>query len=225
MRVTVARSDPGAQTSFRVDRFVPMTVLDLLLAVQRSSDASIGFRYSCRVGMCGTCTVRVDGRTVLACQEPVPAGDEVSLAPVAGLPVVRDLSVDTAPFWEEWARVTPYLVPVEGLDEPARIEPTAQERRMIDPALDCIGCAACWSSCGVAAAGRDFLGQAALNRPMVMIADSRDAAGERRLSDVSGSDGLDRCHYMYGCSLACPKGLDPARSIRRLRRWRLEGRP
>jgi succinate dehydrogenase/fumarate reductase iron-sulfur protein len=224
VRVTVARSDPGARSSFLVDRFAPMTVLDLLLAIQRGTDASIGFRYSCRVAMCGTCTVRVDGRTVLACQEPVPAGDELELDPVAGLPVVRDLIVDTSPFWAEWASITPYLVPVEGLEEPARIAPTAPERRMIDPSLDCIGCAACWSSCSIAAAGRDFLGPAALNRAMVLIADSRDAAGEQRMSDVGGADGLDRCHYVYGCSAACPKGLDPAGSIRRLRRWRLEGR-
>jgi succinate dehydrogenase/fumarate reductase iron-sulfur protein len=224
VRVTVARSDPGAQRTFVVEPFTPMTVLDLLLAIQRGTDASIGFRYSCRVGMCGTCTVRVDGRTVLACQEPAPTGDEVRLDPVAGLPAVRDLIVDTAPFWTEWARVTPYLVPVEGLDEPARITPAAAERRTIDPSLDCIGCAACWSSCGIAAAGRDFLGPAALNRAMVLIADSRDAAGEERLSEVGGADGLDRCHYIYGCSAACPKGLDPAGSIRRLRRWRLEAR-
>ena len=224
MRVTVARSDPDARSSFVVERFDPMTVLDLLLAIQRREDASIGFRYSCRVAMCGTCTVRVDGRTVLSCQEPVPARDEVRLDPLAGLPVVRDLVVDTAPFWAEWARVTPYLVPVEDSDEPARIPPTGPERELIDPALDCIGCAACWSSCGIAAAGRDFLGPAALNRAMVLIADSRDAAGEERLSEVGGAGGIDRCHYIYGCSVACPKGLDPAGSIRRLRRWRLEGR-
>lgn len=222
MRVTVVRSDPGARTSFHVEPFASMTVLDVLLAIQRGFDASIGFRYSCRVGMCGTCTVRVDGRTVLACQEPAPDREAITLEPIAGLAVVRDLIVDTAPFWEEWARVTPYLVPVDGLDEPARVAPDSAERRTIDPALDCIGCAACWSSCGIAAAGRDFLGPAALNRAMVLIADSRDAAGDERLSDVGGADGPDRCHYIYGCSAACPKDLDPAGAIRRLRRWRLE---
>jgi hypothetical protein len=108
-----------------------MTVLDLLLAIQRGADASIGFRYSCRVGMCGTCTLRVDGRTVLACQEPVPAGDELRLDPMAGLPVVRDLVVDTAPFWAEWARVTPYLVPIAGLDgNKVTVEFTGNPRRL-----------------------------------------------------------------------------------------------
>jgi succinate dehydrogenase / fumarate reductase iron-sulfur subunit/fumarate reductase iron-sulfur subunit len=221
LRVRVHRSDPAAPGAFSVERIDPMTALDVLLAVQRDHDASLGFRFSCRVAMCGTCTVRVDGRTVLACQAGIPPEAEaVRIDPVAGLPVIRDLLVDTRPFWDEWARVTPYLVPREGLEEPARVAPDSEERRIIDPSLDCIGCGACWSSCGVADARRDFLGPAALNRAMVLIADSRDAAGERRLEVVGASDGVDRCHYVYGCTAVCPKGLDPAGSIRRLRAWR-----
>jgi succinate dehydrogenase / fumarate reductase iron-sulfur subunit/fumarate reductase iron-sulfur subunit len=222
VRVTVRRSDPGAPSQFVVDRFSPMMVLDLLLAIQRAHDASLGFRFSCRVAMCGTCTMRMDGRTILACQTPLePDRDEVRLEPMAGLPVVRDLIVDMTPFWREWARITPYLVPVEGLDEPARVRPDSAERQQIDPSLDCITCGACYSSCGIADERRDFLGPAALNRAMVLIADSRDAAGEERLEAVSGSDGVDRCHYIYGCSAVCPKDLDPAGSIRALRRMRL----
>lgn len=223
--VVLNRSDPAAETTFAVRRTDPMMVLDLLLAIQREHDAAVGFRYSCRVAMCGTCTLRMDGRSVLACQTPVPADrDTLRLDPVAGLPVVRDLVVDTAPFWEEWARVTPYLVPKEGLDEPAVIRPDTEERATIDPALDCIGCGACYSSCAVAAGSRDFLGPAALNRAMVLVADSRDAAAEQRLAVAAGEGGVDRCHYVYGCSAVCPKGLDPAGAIRRLRRWRLQGR-
>jgi succinate dehydrogenase/fumarate reductase iron-sulfur protein len=226
IRVTVARSGPHARRTFEVARHEPMMVLDLLLAIQREHDASIGFRFSCRVAMCGTCTLRLDGATVLACQTPVPVDrDEVRLEPMAGLPVVRDLIVDTTAFWEQWARVTPYLVPVEGLDEPARMPAGSPERRLIDPSLDCITCGACYSSCGIADAGRDFLGPAALTRAMVLIADSRDAAAERRLDAISAGAGVDRCHYIYGCTAACPKGLDPAGAIRRLRRWRRTGVP
>lgn len=221
----VHRTSPDARTTFRVKRIEPMTVLDALLAVQRDHDATLGFRFSCRVAMCGTCTVRVDGRSALACQAPVdPDAQEVRVDPVAGLPVIRDLLVDTRPFWEEWARVTPYLVPREDLSEPAVVPPDSPERNQIDPSLDCIGCGACWSSCGVADHRRDFLGPAALNRAMVLIADSRDAAGEERLATVAAADGVDRCHYIYGCTAVCPKGLDPAASIRRLRAWRLDGR-
>ncbi len=226
IKVTVARSDSASRTSFTVQRGDPMMVLDLLLAIQRQEDPSIGFRFSCRVAMCGTCTVRLDGRTVLACQTPVPVDtDEVRLDPIAGLPVVRDLIVDMAPFWQEWASVTPYLVPVEGLTEPAVIHPDSAERQTIDPALNCIGCGACYSSCGIAGSQRDFIGPAALNRAMVLIADSRDAIGAERLRAVTGTDGVDRCHYIYGCTADCPKGLDPAAAIRQLRQWRLHGTP
>lgn len=227
VRVSVGRSDPAAATTFEVERFEPMMVLDLLLAIQREQDPSLAFRFSCRVAMCGTCTVRLNGRAILACQTRVePDWTAVRLDPLAGLPVVRDLIVDMGPFFDEWARVKPYFVPVEGLDEPARIRPDAPERRLIDPQLNCITCGACYSSCGIAGYRRDFLGPAALNRALVLIADSRDAAGHERLEAVTGTDGVDRCHYIYGCSAVCPKDLDPAGAIRRLRRWRLgEGSP
>jgi succinate dehydrogenase/fumarate reductase iron-sulfur protein len=224
VRVTISRTDPDAPETFDVERFEPMMALDLLLAIQREQDASLGFRYSCRVGMCGTCTVRVDGRPALACQTRLrPDQREVRIDPLAGLPVVRDLIVDTSPFFEEWARVTPYLVPRDDLTEPATITPDAPERQIIDPALDCIACGACYAGCGIAGTGRDFLGPAALNRAMVLIADSRDAAREQRLLAVTGSDGAFRCRYMHICTSVCPKGLDPAGAIRTLRRWRIEG--
>jgi len=224
LRVRIRRSDPDSVDVFEVVRTEPMMVLDVLLAIQRQQDASLGFRFSCRVAMCGTCTVRVDGRSVLACQTPVPTdADEMRIEPVAGFPVVRDLIVDTAPFWREWAAVTPYLQPRADLVEPAVIRPDSAERELIDPSLDCIGCGACFSSCGIADARRDFVGPAALTRAMVLIADSRDAAAEDRLAQVAGPRGVDRCHYMYGCTSVCPKGLDPARAIRQLRRWRSRG--
>lgn len=229
LRVTVTRSEEGARSEFVVTRIRPMSVLDALLAVQREHDPALAFRFSCRVGMCGTCTVRVDGRSVLACQTEVPAGTGgIRVDPMAGLPVLRDLIVDTGPFWQAWASVRPYLVPGEdaevGMDaEPAVIEPDSAERRDIDPALDCIGCAACFSSCGIASAHRDFVGPAALNRAMVLIADSRDGATAERLEVVGAESGVDRCHYIYGCSAVCPKGLDPAHAIRRLRRRRFHG--
>lgn len=226
VRVTVRRSEPANQTTFAVPRSDPMMVLDLLLAIQREQDPSIGFRYSCRVGMCGTCTLRLDGRSVLACQTPLrPEQTEVLLEPLAGLPVVRDLIVDMAPFFDEWARVTPYLVPAEGLTEPAVIAPDTQERRIIDPHLDCITCGACFSGCGVADFRRDFIGPAALNRALVLIADSRDARRDARLRAVTAGDGAWRCRYIHACTAMCPKGLDPAGAIRQLRRWRVEGLP
>lgn len=204
-----------------MDRFTSMTVLDVLLAIQHERDASIAFRFSCRVAMCGSCTLRVDGRSVLACQSVLPSdAKDLHIAPLAGFPVIRDLVVDTSPFWEQWARITPNFEPSTSLNEPARIKPDSQERQAINPALDCIQCGACFSSCGTAGADRTFLGPAALNRAMVLISDSRDAGDAHRLDVVTRRDGVDGCHYMYGCTKDCPKGLDPAAAIRKLRTGR-----
>jgi succinate dehydrogenase/fumarate reductase iron-sulfur protein len=225
VRVVVQRSDPPRDVTYQVPRIEPMKVLDLLLAIQRDQDPTLAFRFSCRVAMCGTCTVRLNGRAVLACETAVPGGDApVHIAPLAGLPVLRDLVVDTAPFFAQWAAITPYFVPRDETAEPARIPPASPERTIIDPRLDCITCGACFSSCGIATAGRDFLGPAALNRALVLVADSRDGASTERLARAGAADGTGRCHYILGCSADCPKGLDPAGAIRLLRRGWLRSR-
>lgn len=217
LQVTIARSAEGSQTSFEVDIPQPAVVLDVLLALQRQ-DPSLAFRYSCRVSMCGTCALRVDGRSALACQTPVPpTADELVLEPLAGLPVVRDMIVDMTPFWEEWRRLTPWFVPAEG--EPRTLAADDPSRAAVEAGLDCISCGACWSACDLAGGAHGFRGPAALNRAMVLVADDRDGAREERLSAVSESGGVTSCHYIHGCSGACPKGIDPAASIRRLRRW------
>jgi succinate dehydrogenase/fumarate reductase iron-sulfur protein len=218
--VSLRRSSPGGRQRFEVEVRDPVTVLDLLSRIQREDDPSLGFRFSCRVGMCGTCTVRIDGRAALACRSVVaPEVDEVSVAPLAGLPVVRDLIVDTRPFWEEWSRVLPWFVPGGDGD----LHPGSEAARLVDGALGCISCGACHTSCDVARYGNGYLGPAALNRAFALIADPRDAAREERLRVVAGGRGVDRCRYAGTCTAACPVGLDPARSIAALRRLRLLG--
>jgi succinate dehydrogenase / fumarate reductase iron-sulfur subunit/fumarate reductase iron-sulfur subunit len=169
VQFVIHRTDTGTDDVFVIDCQLNTKVLDVLVSIQRDHDPSLAFRYSCRVAMCGTCGLRVDGRAALACQTDVPAdADRVQLAPLAGLPVVRDLVVDPAPFFARWAAVTPYLVPQTDVAEPARVLPDSAERRLIDPALDCITCGICYSACAVSAADRDFLGPAALNRAMTL---------------------------------------------------------
>jgi len=219
IRVRVHRSEPDARDEFHVTASDPVTVLDLLRQIQTGHDPSLAFRYSCRVAMCGTCGVRVDGRSRLACRTVIdPDVDEVEVAPLAGLPFVRDLIVDTRPFWAEWARVKPWFVPAEG-------EPAADggETDLVESALGCISCGACYSTCEIAGHGNDYLGPAALNRALALIADPRDGAAPSRLDIVSGPGGIDRCHYVGGCTSACPVGLDPSRSIVELRRLRIGG--
>ena len=128
LAVEIGRSDGDARRRFDVDVGEPAMVLDVLLALQRL-DPSLGFRYSCRVAMCGTCAIRVDGRPALACRTPVAAaGDELLLEPLAGLPVVRDLIVDTTPFWNAWRSVEPWFTPRADAEEP-RVLAAGDERR------------------------------------------------------------------------------------------------
>lgn len=218
LRVEVERSDGEARRHFDVEVGQPAMVLDVLLALQRT-DASIGFRYSCRVAMCGTCAIRVDGRPALACRTPVTAGaNALLLEPLAGLPVVRDLIVDTTPFWHAWRSVEPWFVPPAGGAQRV-LAAGDPSREAVEAGLDCISCGACWTACDLAGAGRGFAGPAALNRATTLAADARDGARTRRLRLASMEGGVTRCHYIHGCSGACPKGLDPAAAIRRLRRW------
>lgn len=218
--VHVARSDPASPAEFKISLGGERFILDLLLTVQQEHDASLGFRFSCRVAMCGTCTVQVDGRPRLACHTPIPSSAEVRLAPLAGFPVVRDLVVDRDPFTERWASVRPYLRPVEA-GELELGQPSGADREVIDRSLDCISCGACFAACPVADSERDFLGPAALLRLMVLAADSRVDTLTERLSIAGGPDGVDRCHSVGACTAVCPRNLDPLGGIQRLRQWRI----
>lgn len=233
LRVVVARSEPTARREFEVARDGVHVVLDALAAAARQ-DPSLYFRFSCRSGYCGTCTVLVDGRPSLACQAPIDrATDAVRVAPLGGFPVVRDLVVDPAPFAERWAdsggrlqpsgRGEPIGEPVYETVAPRPLDPAARE--VVEPHLDCISCGACYAACDLSALDRVFLGPAALTRAMVVVGDSRHAARADGLARVAGRGGVEGCHGIGACSLVCPKGLDPARAIRRLRRWRVAGLP
>lgn len=218
--VNIQRTEPADRCSFRVRATDPVTVLDLLRDIQQIHDPSLGFRYSCRVAMCGTCGVRVNRRSALACRWVVrPECDEVEVAPLSGLPVTRDLIVDMRRFWEEWKRVLPWFVP--GGEETKRVPPESGEADLVESALGCITCGACYSTCEIARHQSDYLGPAALNRALALIADPRDGAAAERLRIVGSRSGVDRCHYVQACSSACPVGLDPSESIARLRRLRL----
>jgi succinate dehydrogenase/fumarate reductase iron-sulfur protein len=225
LRVVVDRSEPGAQATFEVARGDALVLLDVLVAVA-AQDATLFFRFSCRSGFCGTCTVLLDGAPVLACQAPLPAGRTATLrvAPLGGFPVVRDLVVDPAPFAERWRSIGPAVEmdPDAGAGTGGR---SLGDAAAIEGSLDCISCGACFAACDLSSLDSAFLGPAALTRAMVLVADARDTARAGRLASVAGPHGIEGCRGMGACSVACPKHLDPSRAIRRLRRWRLVGLP
>ncbi len=227
LKVQIRRNEGAAPNLFFVPFEQPILVLDVLHWIQANRDATLAYSYSCRSGRCGTCSVLVNKRPVLACQELIKSCNaEVNIDPLKGLPIIRDLIVDMQPFLSYWRKVKPFMgSDTAEQDEPALIPGQSPERRVIDAARGCIKCGICHSSCGMSGNDRSFLGPAALNHAVALIADSRDRAAKARLSRVLSDDGIDGCHYHGSCGRVCPRGLDPAAAITRLRRWRLSRGP
>jgi succinate dehydrogenase iron-sulfur subunit len=224
----VFRWTPGFRE--RIQRFwVParegMTVLDALVDAQRRLDPTLAFRYACRVGMCGSCAMVVNGRERWACRTLLKSlrTGIVTVRPLYHFPLIRDLVVDMAPLAEQNARVGGAFVPKEATPAAARIPAGAPERGRIDPAIECIGCGMCVSACTMVANDERFPGPAALNRLYTLQADSRDGAHEDRSAVMLSEDTLTRCHTEMNCTDVCPMGISPTASILALRRLAVRG--
>ncbi|HEX2278164.1 MAG TPA: succinate dehydrogenase/fumarate reductase iron-sulfur subunit, partial [Candidatus Tectomicrobia bacterium] len=223
--VEVYRHDPeenakGQMVSYRVPRLEKMTVLDALGYIQRYLDRSLAFRYACRLGMCGTCTVMVNGVPRWACRTSIERlqVDTIRIAPLRFLPVIKDLLVDYEPFFAKYRAARAAFVPKGERTEVAPIPPQSRERRAVDPNLECITCGACYASCTMLAHDAEYLGPAALNRAFTLVRDSRDGARGERLAAVGGEHGCWRCHSLFNCTEVCPKHLSPTRAIKGLKR-------
>ncbi len=204
----------------RVPIFENMAVLDVVIHIQIYLDKSLSFRFSCRVGMCGSCAMYINGRPRLACRTQVSTlkTQNITIMPLPNLPIIRDLVVDMEPFFEKWKKIKPYYVSKKDITEPVVVRPDSNEREFIDEMLDCIACGCCYGACSMAATNEEFLGPSALNRAYTLIADKRDAIRVERLKVVDKTYGLWRCHTQFNCSEVCPKNIVPTRSIQNLKR-------
>lgn len=208
---------------YRVEVGERASVLDALFAVQRDGAPDLAFRFSCRVGMCGSCALVVNGRERLACStNVVPFGPTVRVEPLRNLPIIRDLVVDLTPFFDAYERVHPYFIPRDDLDDIYPIPHKAAEWRAMDHQPQCIDCGACWSSCSLVTLNPRYLGPMALHRALQLIADPRDAARVERLQIVASEAGAFCCHTLGNCREVCPRGISPTASIARLKRMTLK---
>ncbi len=230
LNLEVYRYDPGT-TEERTDRFIVevgerTTVLDALVQVQAEADPTLAFRYACRVGMCGSCAMVVNGRERWTCRTLLSrlGGDRVSIRPLYHFPLVRDLVVDMAPLTERMTALGAAFVPSDDGEGFARISPAAPERSDIDSSIECIGCGACLSACSLVGSAPGFLGPAPLLRAFTLVRDSRDGARDARLLRLLGEDGIYRCHTHFDCVEVCPMGLAPTAGILALKRLALRPR-
>jgi fumarate reductase iron-sulfur subunit len=223
LRLSVWRgAERGRYRDYEVSYRADQTVLDLITEVQRTIDATLSYRFACRVGMCGSCAMTVNGRPRWTCRTlvgtAVQAG-RLEVGPLRNLPVVKDLVTDMAPFFDKWQQaVGRFVPPAEPARAPARIRPDDPRRRAADAAIECIGCGICYAACDVVAWDPGYLGPAALNRAWTLINDARDAAPMVRLRAVARRGGCRSCHTQQSCADACPKALNPTVAIAGLKR-------
>ncbi len=201
-------------------------VLDLLEKVKGYHDGTLSFRRSCAHGVCGSDAMRINGRNYLACKVLVrDVGAKLTIEPILGLKVMKDLIVDMEPFFDNYKKVLPYFIndnplPADGLER----RQSPQERARFDDTTKCILCAACTTSCPSYWASDDYLGPAALVTAHRFIFDSRDTAASERLRIVSETSGVARCHTIFNCTIACPREIQITRAIGELKMATLTGK-
>ena len=212
----------GAFRAFEVPRYPSQTVLDVVTYIQRKLDPTLAYRYACRVGMCGSCAMTVNGVPRWTCRthiDKVAVNDKLEIAPLRNLPVIRDLVTDMREFFDKWARARGEFhgkaTRQEGF---ARVSPESENRKQVDAGIECIGCGVCYSACDVVAWNPDYLGPAALNRAWTLVKDERDVGTMERLRAVAGDAGCHACHTHMSCTERCPKHLSPTAAIAGLKR-------
>jgi succinate dehydrogenase/fumarate reductase iron-sulfur protein len=198
------------------------SILDALFILQRGAAPDLGFRFSCRVGMCGSCAMVVNGRERLACSTLIKTvGTTLRIEPLRNLPVVRDLVTEMKPFFDAYRRVTPNFVPRDGLQGFYSLPHDSAEWMALNHQPQCIDCGACYSACTLVTVNPRYLGPMALHRALSLIVDPRDRAHEQRMEAVAGEAGAFGCHTLGNCRDVCPRGISPTHSIERLKRLSL----
>ena len=225
----IYRWSPDDDANPRVDTYWidtgacgPM-VLDALIKIKNEIDPTLTFRRSCREGICGSCSMNIDGENTLACTRGIDeVKGDVAIYPLPHMPVIKDLVPDLTHFYAQHASVRPWLEtetnPPEG-----EWKQSIEDRRKLDGDYECILCACCSTACpSYWWNGDRYLGPAALLHAHRWIVDSRDEATGERLDDLEDPFKLYRCHTIMNCTKTCPKGLNPAKSIQEIKKMLVE---
>jgi len=199
--------------SYKVEADPTDRVLDLLEHIKGNIDGTLSFRRSCAHGICGSDAMRINGRNYLACKVLVKElGNKITVEPMLGLRVLKDMIVDMEPFFEHYRSVMPYFV---NDDPPPKQErpQSPEQRERFDDTTKCILCAACTTSCPSFWANEKYVGPAAIVNAHRFIYDSRDRAAAERLKLLSDQFGVYRCHTIFNCTEACPRDIQITKAI------------
>jgi succinate dehydrogenase / fumarate reductase iron-sulfur subunit len=204
---------------FKIDAEPTDRVLDLLEYAKGNFDGTLSFRRSCAHGICGSDAMRINGINRLACKTLVKdlKRRTITVEPILGLRVVRDLIVDMEPFMEHYRSVLPYFINDEPEPMQERLQ-SPEERERFDDTTKCILCACCTTSCPSFWAGEEYLGPAAIVAAHRFIFDSRDRGAAERLRVLNNQFGVYRCHTIFNCTTACPREIQVTRAIGEVKR-------
>ena len=197
-------------------------VLDALHTIKHYQDGTLSFRRSCAHGICGSDAMRINGVNRLACKVLMrdvfkKAGDTVTIEPLMGFPVIKDLVVDMEAFFAQYRSVLPYLISESRPPSRERLQ-SPEDRERFDDTTKCILCAACTTSCPSYWANEEFVGPAAIVNAHRFIFDSRDSAGGERLEILNNREGVWRCRTIFNCSEACPREIKITKAIGEVKR-------
>lgn len=209
----------GHYETYKIEADQNDRVLDVLEHIKGYQDGSLSFRRSCAHGVCGSDAMRINGKNYLACKVLVrDVGANITVEPLLGLKVKKDLIVDMEPFFDNYKKMLPYFIndsplPADGKE---RLQ-SPEQRARFDESTKCILCAACTTACPSFWASDEYYGPAALVTAHRFIFDSRDEGAAQRLQIVAETDGVARCHTIYNCTDACPRDIHITRAIGELK--------
>jgi fumarate reductase iron-sulfur subunit len=215
--------DAGQFETYTVPQRANQTVLDVVTWIQRHAEPALAYRFACRVGVCGSCAMTVNGKPRWTCRTHVSkvAGEgALRIEPLRNLPRLKDLAVDMTPFFEKWQRAQGRFTPTRTRNDPlTTVSPQSAGRKAADAGIECINCAVCYSACDVVGWDDGYLGPAALNRAWTLVNDERDGERAGVLKAASSGGGCHSCHTHGSCVEHCPVGINPTAGIAGLKRW------
>lgn len=205
---------------FQLKKKKGMNLLEALLQIRDEQDESLGFRYSCRGAVCGSCGMKVNGKPLLACRTILEklGGDSFFIEPLPNFPLIYDLIIDMTPFYKHYCSIEPYFDNPETPQLLSEYLMDEVKRKEIDPYIQCIHCGLCYSTCPAFGRNREFLGPAILAKACRFYMDPRNRKFRNVLYKVDDIRGVWGCNTVYQCERVCPKGVLPTHGILKLRK-------